>query len=293
MIKREPLVSVIIPVFNGERFLRETVASVLTQTINSLEVVVVDDGSTDGTPAIIEELAKSDTRVASLVQKNAGVSAARNLGYKHATGKYLAFLDADDIWMPDNLEQKIKKLESADFGLVHADVQSIDESGKIIQGEIMKGCEGDLLNGLLEWKRTQIPGPSSVLVKREVLEKIGLFDERLSTSADQDFFIRVAAQFKVGRVNRIASQYRVHSHNMHKNISRMEHDVLIVFNKANQSKLFSDKTFERACFANMYLILAASWAGDGKNSFRAARFVFKALLIQPSIISKLLARIFK
>jgi glycosyltransferase involved in cell wall biosynthesis len=288
-----PLVSVIVPVFNGEKFLAQTIESVLNQTFTNFEIVVVDDGSTDRTAQITNEFTRKDGRIKLLKQNNLGVSAARNHGYNNSTGKFLAFLDADDVWLPDNLELKLAKLKSGDYGLVHSGALVIDELGGQMSGKTIQGKEGNLLNGLLAWRETQVPGPSSILLKREVMERVGLFDDRLSTSADQDFFIRVAAHSSIGRIDRITWHYRVHNSNMHKNIKSMEHDVLIVFAKAKQANLFCNKKFEKDCFSNMYLILAASWAGDGRNKTRALYFILKGIRINPFLIFKLPVLIFR
>jgi glycosyltransferase involved in cell wall biosynthesis len=275
-----PLISVIIPVYNAARYIEATIASVINQDEKDLEIIIVNDGSTDATMEIISGLAETDHRMVVLSQQNKGVSAARNLGYKQSKGKYIAFLDADDIWLPNNLSLKIAKLKDSSFGMVHSDAQVIDEASHP-QGNFLRGQEGNLLNAMLEWNGTQVPGPSSILIRREVIESAGLFDERLSTSADQDFFIRVAALYQIGRVNEITWMYRVHPENMHKNIARMEHDVLLVFQKASESGMFYSKIFARKCFAKTYYVLAMSWAGDGKNTLRALRYIFKAVIAYP------------
>jgi glycosyltransferase involved in cell wall biosynthesis len=286
-----PLVSVIIPVYNSANYIVDTINSVLQQSISDLEIIVVDDGSTDDLRHVLTSIIK-EKKIEYIYQNNQGVSAARNHGYRRSCGNYIAFLDADDVWLRDNLEAKLNKFGSADFGLVHADAFVIDEHSNRI-GQTLSGNEGNLLNDMLAWNGTQVPGPSSILVKREVLDKIGLFDEQLSTSADQDFFIRVAICYKIGRVERPTWMYRVHGNNMHKNIARMEHDVLRVFQKASEANLFHSTSFKRKCFSRMYLILAASWAGDGRNFKKGLYFLIKAVAKQPAIIINVSARIIK
>lgn len=150
--------------------------------------------------------------------------------------------------------------------------------------------EGDVLTPMLLWEGTQIPGPSSILVRREVLEMVGLFDEKLSTAADKDLFIRIAARYKVARIAQVTWQYRVHNHNMHKNISVMESDMIAVYEKARKAGLFGTKAFERKCYAAMYLVLAASWAGDGRNRRRGFILLMKALRHNPFVIFNVLQR---
>ena len=286
-----PLVSVIIPAYNAERFISETIKSVISQTFSDFELLIVDDGSIDNQKKIIKEFAASDNRIRYIYQLNEGVSAARNNGFKNSHGRFIAFLDADDVWLPDNLALKINRFGSDEVGLVHSDAMVINEVSEKIEGTIC-GIEGDLLDPLLLWDGTQIPGPSSILVKREVIEAIGVFDEKLSTAADKDFFIRVAAHYKIGRVSQVTWKYRLHRKNMHKNISVMEADILLLYQKVQNSKLFHSKDFEKKCFSAMYLILAASWAGDGKNVRRSLIFVWQAVKINPPVILYVVKRLF-
>lgn len=289
---KPPLISVIIPAYNSSRFIEETVLSVLNQTYKEFELLIVDDGSTDSQKEIVQRIARCDTRINYFYQQNQGVSAARNFGFKKSSGEYVAFLDSDDVWLPDNLRLKLDKFMSGNYGLVHSDAIVIDENSNLTE-EKLQGAEGMILQDMLAWEGTRIPGPSSVLVKRSVIDQIGVFDKNLSTSADQDFFFRIAACFEIGRVPEVTWKYRVHNGNMHSNISLMEKDVLYVYQKAYNNKLFRTERFARRCFANMYLILAASWAGDGKNFKRGFYFLSKALLKRPSMIFYVLKRVLK
>jgi len=286
------LVSVIIPAYNSAKFIRETIESVLQQIYTSLEIIVVDDGSTDNQKEIIKVLADQDSRVKYFYQENKGVSAARNFGYEQSSGEYIAFLDADDVWLPDNLILKIEKLQSGKFGLAHSDAAIINEVS-VATGQTLAGKEGNVLNDMLMWNGAQIPGPSSILVKRDVLDQVGLFDTELSTSADYDFFLRIASRFAVGRVDKITWKYRIHSNNMHKNIARMEHDVLLVYKKAEREKWFYSWSFQRRCFSTMYLILAASWAGDGNNMLRGLYFFLKGLIQNPIVAVQMVIRVIR
>lgn len=285
-----PLVSIIIPACNCERFISETLESVIHQTFRDFELLIIDDGSTDDLRFIVKRFGAIDTRVKYIYQANGGVSAARNNGFRHSKGKFIAFLDSDDVWLKNNLELKLIKFEQGTFGLVHSDAELIDGSSKKVD-TILKGREGDLLDGLLSWNGTQVPGPSSILVRRGVLEIVGLFDENLSTAADMDLFIRIAAKFKIGRVPQVTWRYRIHGSNMHGDIHAMEHDVLLIYRKARQMDLFRSKAFERTCFSTTYLILAASWWGKGRNMKRSFIFLRKAIRNEPFIILNVMRKI--
>src|SRR5436309_7380613 len=123
-----PKVSVIIPVFNGERYIRQTIESVLAQTYRDFELLVIDDGSTDGTAEAVKEYEK-DLRY--VHQGNGGASKARNQGIRFSQGKYIAFLDADDLWEPEKLTIQVEFLErNPKIGLVHCNCDGIDEEGR-------------------------------------------------------------------------------------------------------------------------------------------------------------------
>ncbi len=286
-------VSIVIPVYNGERYIEETIQSILNQTYKNLQIIAVDDGSTDDTGLKIEELAKSDARIAFISQKNKGVSTARNLGYSKSTGEYLCFLDADDLWHPDNIEYKVKYLQNnPEVGLVHADMRVINALGKMTE-QVNSGIEGKCLDELLKWERTVIPAPSSILVKRSVLQEVGLFDIELSTAADQEFFFRVANRYTIGRINGVLGYYRVHDQNMSKNVALFEQDHLLAFHKAASQQLFKTKKFQNSCFANLYLILAAVWWGDGKNKNKALKYLWKSVRTYPGILAVITIKVFK
>ncbi len=287
-----PLISVVIPAYNSEKFIEETLRSVMIQSHKNIEIIVVDDGSTDGQKEKISRLAENDSRIQYIYQENQGVSAARNRGFAQSKGTYLAFLDSDDVWLHDNLESKLVKIESGHYGLVHSDGFVMNENS-YPTGQIISGNEGMLLDDLLALKDTQVPGPSSILVKREVVETVGLFDQQLSTSADHEFFVRVAARFRIGRLPKPTWSYRIHPFNMHKRIALMEKDFLYEFQKASSNHFFKNKSFERKCYANMYLILAASWAKDGQNIRRGLYFTILALKSHPVAVTNISKRILK
>lgn len=281
---KNSLVSIIIPAYKAGQYIEETVQSVLAQTHTNFELIIVDDGSPDDQASVIEPLAKKDDRIQYIKQENGGVASARNHGYRLSKGTFLAFLDADDVWMPTNIEEKLAKFESdQDLGLVHSDANIIDSDSKET-GEQLSGKEGWLLKDLLGWEGACIPAPSSILVKRSVVEKVGDFCLKLSNAADQEFFFRVAKHYKIGRVAKPLWQYRVHSNNMHSNIALMEKDALIAYQCAKENKLFHSKAFERYCFAKMYKVVGASWWGDGKNKTRGSYFLVKSFLMSPSVL---------
>ena len=267
----KPIVSIIIPAYNAEKFIGETIESVSHQSLSEWEMWIIDDGSTDQTVDIVS-LYIHDPRIHLISKKNEGVSIARNIGFQHAKGTYVAFLDADDSWLETRLEKMVALFRTNPaLGLVHSHMQVIDEHS-YPQETIYKGKEGYILDSLLLWEECNIPAPSSILVKREVVDRVGGFSTKLSTAADQEFFFRVAALYEIGMVPEVLGLYRIHGQNMHSNILRMEKDHLRAYQLAEDNKLFKSKAFKDKCYANLYMILGGSWWVNGRNKREGSFF---------------------
>ncbi|HLG03363.1 MAG TPA: glycosyltransferase family A protein, partial [Bacteroidia bacterium] len=173
-----PQVSVIIPAYNAARFLAETIRSVQHQTFRNWELIIVDDGSIDKTKDIAAPFL-TDDRIRYVYQENAGVSSARNRGLSEARGEFIAFLDADDLWLPENLAKKVEYLEShSHVSLVHADTEEIlADSSRT--GFVLSGKAGDVLPDLLMWNGSVVPGIHSMLVRKSAMTETGGFDTDL------------------------------------------------------------------------------------------------------------------
>jgi len=284
-----PLVSVIIPVYNGEKFLEEAIRSVIDQDYSSWELLIVDDGSTDTTASIAGKFA-ADIRVKYYFQDNAGVSSARNNGVRNATGDFFAFMDADDVWLGSNLLEKVNYLvNNPNVGLVHSHTEIINESS-VRTGIVKEGKEGWLLDELLLWQNTSINAPSSILIRKEVMTAVGVFDEELSTAADQDFYFRIAQKYAIGNIQKVLVLYRTHPNNMSSVISRMETDHLGVYSKAKKNKLFKSYRFRQECFSNLYLTLAGSWWVNGNNKGKGMYYLLRAMVAYPPNIVKVIRK---
>jgi glycosyltransferase involved in cell wall biosynthesis len=272
-------VSVVIPNYNYSRFLRETIDSVLAQTYREIEVIVVDDGSTDDSKEI---LAGYSDRIQTVFQQNQGVSAARNNGVKASRGKYVAFLDADDSWMPEKIEKQMARFAADDsLGLVHVGVREIDADGNVLLDRL-EGLEGEVAKELLMLKREGVlGGGSGLMVPRVIFDEVGGFDTRLSTSADWDLFYQIASRHPVGFVPELLIRYRVHTSNMHSNVEVMEHDMSIAFEKAFGKE---PPPSSRDAYGNLYKTLAGSYfrSGDYAAFIRSA---VKSLGYQPGNLS--------
>ena len=195
-----PLVSVVIPVYNGARFLGEALASVFAQDFRPLEVIVVDDGSTDATAAVAAGFAEATY----LRQDNAGVAAARNAGIARARGELVALLDGDDVWLPEKLRLQIDHLRAHPaLGMVCALYQNFLEPGTPRPPWLSERALGE----------PQVGGISNLLARAEVLRRVGPFDPR--DWSDLDWSLRARdAGFVMGVVQEVLLRRRVHDANV-------------------------------------------------------------------------------
>lgn len=274
----KPLVSVIIPNYNYERYLREAIDSALAQTYPNIEIIVVDDGSTDSSREIIESYG---SEIRAVFQKNQGVSAARNNGAATSKGEYIAFLDADDVWLPEKLQSQIHTFASSEeFGLVHVGVEEIDAQGNVLRRET-DGLQGSISRDLLLFERAAIlGGGSGIMTRRRIFDEIGGFDTDLSTSADWDISYRISSRHKVGFVKETLLRYRMHGSNMHGNIELMEREMLAAYGKAFASADQKTIAIKNTAYGNLHKVLAGSYfrAGSYSDFFRN---VIKSLKFSP------------
>jgi glycosyltransferase involved in cell wall biosynthesis len=204
------LVSVIIPTFNHGRFLAEAIQSALNQERDEIDIVVVDDGSTDDSPAVAGSFGG---RVRYIWQENTGLPGARNTGIRAARGEYLAFLDADDAWLPGFLPEVMARWgTSSAVGAVHTGFCCVDADGHPLpQRNLTTVADNQMYDRLLDG---EFFIPSSVVARRACFERVGLFDEALRASEDWDMWLRVAREYRFCGISRPLVKYRIHSGNM-------------------------------------------------------------------------------
>lgn len=225
-----PRVSIIIPTFNCMAFLGSAIDSVLAQTYTDYEIIVVDDGSTDKTR---ERIAEYADKIKYFHQLNQGVSAARNLALTHATGEFIAYLDADDMWQPGKLEAQVSYLDShKQCGMVHTEVSVIDEDGKIIHicfnRETGRSVpQGKCLNDLLQRCHIQT---LTVMERRSCLDKAGPFDLRLPVAQDYMHWIMLAINgVEVGYLDQPFGMYRWRKGSLMSSQSRLWRDLSAIY----------------------------------------------------------------
>jgi glycosyltransferase involved in cell wall biosynthesis len=219
-------VSVIIPAYNAATFIVDTVNSALSQTFTDLEVIVVDDGSKDGTVAA---LAGFGDRVRVHQQTNGGVAKARNTGVALATGTWVAFLDADDLWLPQKLERQLEW--SGKAPMVYTDRFNIGARGDLpeVQSVVTPMRGGDVFEPLL---RDNFITNTSVVIRRELFESLGGFYTGLNGTEDWDLWIRVAERHPIGFVPEPLVKYRFHEGSISRNWARMSRERTQVIARA-------------------------------------------------------------
>jgi glycosyltransferase involved in cell wall biosynthesis len=214
-------VSVVIPCFNGERFIGEAIESVLAQTHRDLEIIVVDDGSSDRSREVVMDYASGGRVRYTRHDVNRGIPAARNTGIRLSDGDFVAFLDQDDLWRPEKLSREIAAFESrknGDIGLVFSNMGLMNRHGVLVKDTCCKVPKG--INGLAReqvvkalFMRNFIP-IITVLVKRECFERVGFLDETISSGSDDyEFCLRLAREYDIAYVDEALAVRRLHEDN--------------------------------------------------------------------------------
>jgi len=226
-------VSVVIPAYNYARYLGRAVRSAFAQRHPCAEVLVIDDGSTDETPALCAALQREFPALRSIRQQNAGLSAARNTGIRNAAHPFVAFLDADDEWMPEMLDAIMAEFarQPGSLPLVACNSLRIDDSGLPI-GEKRTAPRGDRFFTAADILMKTRFMPSCVVARRAAFPPDGGFDPTLSSSEDRDMWIRLAAAAPVRYLDRVLVRIRKHGSNMSRDAARMRASMRRVRQKA-------------------------------------------------------------
>ena len=223
-----PAVSVIIPAYNCSAFLPATLDSALAQTYHDLEIIVVDDGSTDDTPA---RLGPYFSRITYIRQTNKGVSAARNAGIRAARGEFLAFLDADDVWVPEKLALQVPLLADPAVGIVYSDFSVHYADGTALASYLAGrplAQEGWIAENYIQ---SRFFLPSCMVVRRSAVEECGLFDEDLRASEDFELFARVCLRWQARRVDQPLTRRREEGHNLTADKAKLSRYTILALEK--------------------------------------------------------------
>jgi len=278
------LISVVIPTYNHAHFLGDAITSALGQSYPTLEVIVVDDGSTDQSMAVAGTF--TDERLRYLRQPNRGLSAARNTGILAARGATIALLDADDFWAPTYLERGHAALAAApSWGAVYTGMRFVNSKGEPLPQPGVATVPADqLYERLIDG---EFFAPSAVLVRRACFRAVGLFDERLRASEDWDMWLRVARQYPFGGIAEALLNYRVHGSNMSGNPETMLHYQLLTIEKhfgpvVGEPTSWS-RNLQRAYGATAYFA-AQGYYGRGDLA-KGQVYLAKAFAANPALLS--------
>ena len=265
-----PEVSVIIPTYNRAHYICSAIQSVLNQTFEDFEIIVVDDASTDDTREIIDKF--EDERIYYIRhKKNRGGSASRNTGIKHSRGKFIAFLDDDDLWMRNKLEKQLDLInKTSEIGVVYTGVLLINNSGQIISHKI-PSLRGNIFPDIL--KKNYVGSCSMVLVRKECFTRIGLFDENLPAGQDWDMWIRLAKRYQFDSVNEPLVLYRVHEKRISTNPYAALRALKLIFKKYSTDLNTCDN--RRKILGNWHYIFGRIYCecgdiGKGRKQFMKA-----------------------
>jgi glycosyltransferase involved in cell wall biosynthesis len=236
----KPPVDVVIPVYNGERFITDALASVVSQTHAPQKIIVVNDGSTDGTGRVVDSF-PSTIPIQHVKKANGGLSSARNAGILNSDSHYVAFLDADDLWEPSKIEQQIALFSRSpyrDLGAVYCGTRKVDACGTLMgrpdARSFETGIRGQILDHLIH-SNCITGSASSVMIRRDCFATIGLFDESLPTCEDWDLWLRLALHFQFDFVDEPLVRIREHGANMSTNTDRMIVGRILVLSKLVRS----------------------------------------------------------
>ncbi len=293
------LVSVIVPVYNVENYIAQTINSVLNQTYSNFELLIIDDESPDRSIEICQQF--DDSRMKIVSQKNRGLAGARNTGIRHAQGDYLAFLDSDDLWLPEKLAQHVKHLESSpQVGVSFSRSQFIDGEGQALGIYQMPKLQGITPDHLL--CRNPIGNGSAPVIRKEVFEAICFqdhkygevenfyFDENFRQSEDIECWLRIAAEtpWKIEGIGDALTLYRVNGEGLSANVLKQYDSWEQVINKHRDRspELLAEHENPARAFQLRYLARRAVRLKDGvmavKLTHQALATHWKIILREPN-----------
>ena len=276
-MKYNPLVSVVIPSYNSARFVCDAINSVLEQTYKKYEIIVVDDGSTDNTKKILEPYIRKK-KIRYVYQENKKQAAARNKGIINSKGNLIAFLDADDMWIPNKLQLQVPLFKDKGVGLVYGDVVLLENdlikpgihTNEFVSGKIFKKLI--MANFICA---------SSVVIRRECIDKVGFFKEEIDYFGVEDYhmWLKISYYFKVDYVTNIIVKYRIHSNSTSENYSKIvEREVGV---RKDIIKMFNlPRKISRDCLFNSYFRLSY-YSIKNKIYGSAYKALLKAFLLKP------------
>ncbi|HEY9901908.1 MAG TPA: glycosyltransferase [Candidatus Sericytochromatia bacterium] len=281
-----PIISVIIPSYNAEKTIKETIQSVLNQTWQDFELLIINDGSQDATLEVIESI--QDPRIKIFSYPNAGSSASRNRGIAIAKGEYISFIDADDLWTADKLEAQYKALqENSQAAVAYSWTDHIDESGQFLRSGPQQSFTGDVYARLL--LEDFIGNGSNPLIRAQAFAEVGDFDESLAHSEDWDLWLRLAARYHFVAVPSPQILYRMCVSSKSFNIKEMEESSLQVIERAVTATPETIGHLKQASLGNRYKFLtwkALDGTPEQRRALTALRLLWHTIRNDPPLLYK-------
>jgi glycosyltransferase involved in cell wall biosynthesis len=279
-----PTISVVIPAYNAERTILETIKSVQQQSFSGFEIIVINDGSTDRTLELLQGV--KDERLRVFSYENAGVAVARNRGISHATGEFIAFVDADDLWTPDKLELQLAALrQHPEAGAAYSWTYFMyEQEGSVVPGKPVF-FEGNVYPKLLV--NNIVGNGSNILVRRKAIESVGEFEPTLKSCEDWDFYIRLAAKWHFVVVPKYQILYRQSPKAMTSKVEVMEKEALRVVERAYQAAPPEYKFLKNHSLAWVYEYCTQQYlkhSTDMSGVHQAGHKLWKAIRLHPPIL---------
>jgi glycosyltransferase involved in cell wall biosynthesis len=269
-----PKVAVIIPTYNRAEFLHSAITSVLRQTFQDLEIIVVDDASEDNTLNVVNGF--GDKRIRSVHHEiRKGEAAARNSGIMNSNAEYIAFLDDDDEWLPEKLQLQVDLLEKSppEVGVVYAGFTTIDRKTGRILGEGIPSKRGDIYKDMVVGN--VVGTPSTVLLRRQCFEQVGSFDKKIAYNIDYDMWIRISKEFWFECIEKPLVRYYVHERQVSNNLGDRIRGQETLLEKYEQ--FFA---LDKEAYGEQYAHLG-SLCWENENVRKAARAFLKAAIAYP------------
>ena len=280
----KPTVSVIVPAYNVSKYIQDALTSLEKQTFSDFEVLVVDDGSTDDTAAVVEKFTQRDNRFQLLKKQNGGLSSARNYGIRHARGEYIALLDGDDVYHRDKIATHVARLyNQPDVGVVYSASQTIRDDGKPTFISLSgKPVHSNPMLALL--CKNFVGHGSNAVFRRCLISEVGEFDENLRSWEDVDLWLRIAAtqKWRFYREKRVLCYYRVRPSGLSFNFVQMRNSGAIVIETAYRRSPELIEPMLPTVYAYMYRYLSRLCL-QGGDMQTARDLIDQALVCDKSI----------
>ena len=280
------LVSIVMAAYNAEKTIAETVTSLLDQTYTPKEIIITNDGSTDTTPQILNNIAKEHPDIVTIIhQENKGQSIARNASISAAKGDFIAFMDADDIWAPHKIERQVQYFaEHENIAMTYTEGMTVDEVGNKLDPF---NCSKEFTGACFEtlFLRNNIIG-SSVMVRKSVLDKVGAFTPYLRACENWELWTRISREHQIDFIDEELAYYRQHDNNMSKNIDWMIENRLKAI-RHNHDQYKTIVTNEARLTNEAYFMAYRGFGGVYLGNFelqKARKYLGLAIRHKPSAI---------